>query len=58
MLCMRDKAKWVGRMSGDAEAFPECEVINSCHPITPLSRCAAQAIVDPELVGLPGNENA
>ena len=27
IVCMRGKAKWVGRMSADAGAFPECEVI-------------------------------
>ena len=28
MVCMRDKAREVGRMSGDAVALLECEVIH------------------------------
>ena len=28
MVCMRDKAKGVGRKSGDTVAFPKCEVIH------------------------------
>ena len=28
MSCMRDKAKGVGYMSGDAGAFPKCKVIH------------------------------
>ena len=28
MACMRDKARRAGRMSGDAGALPECEVIH------------------------------
>ena len=28
LIFMRDKVKGVGRMSGDAGAFPECEVIH------------------------------
>ena len=38
MVCMWDRAKGVGRMSGDAGALPECDVI---HQITPPSSCAA-----------------
>ena len=41
----------VGRMSGDAGAFPECVGL---HPIVPPSRCAILGRVEPELVGLPG----
>ena len=28
MVCMRDKVKGVGGMSGDARALPKCEVIH------------------------------
>ena len=28
MVCMPDKAKGLGRMSGDVGAHPECEVIH------------------------------
>ena len=27
LICMREKAKGVDRMSGDAGVFPECELI-------------------------------
>ena len=55
MVCMWDKAKGVGRMSGDAGAFPDCEVIHGSHPITPPSRCTALGRIEPELVGLSMN---
>ena len=44
----------VGRMSGDAGAFPECVGIHRLHPIVPPSRCAVLGRVEPALVGLPG----
>ena len=49
---MRDKAKGGGRMSGDAGALPECEVIHRWHPITQPSKCAAMSRVEQVLVGL------
>ena len=45
---MQDKARGDGRMQGGAVAFPECEVINWCHPITQPSRCTAPSRVEPE----------
>ena len=44
----------VGRMSGDAGAFPVCVGIHCLHPIVPPSRCADLGRVEQELVGLPG----
>ena len=44
----------VGRMSGDAGAFPECVGNTLITPIVPPSRCAVLGMVEPELVGLPG----
>ena len=40
----------IGRMSGDAGAFPECEVNTLMSPV----HTATQVRVEPELVGLPG----
>ena len=47
---MRDKPKGV-HMSGDAGAFPKCEMKT---PISPPSRCAILGRAEPELVGLLG----
>ena len=47
----RTKPGGIGRMSGDARALPECKVKTL---ITPPSRYTALAMVEPELVGLPG----
>ena len=44
----------VGRMSGDAGAFPECVGHTLITPDVPPSRCAVLGRVEPELVGLPG----
>ena len=41
-------------MSGDAGAFPECEVNTLITCVAPPSRCTALGRVVPELVGLPG----
>ena len=53
VICIRYKAKGIGRMSGDAGALPECEVIHRCHPITPPSWCNAHSVDESELIGLP-----
>ena len=42
------RSQVVGRMSGDAGAFPELNTI------APPSRCTVLGRVEPELVGLPG----
>ena len=54
MVCMRNIAKGVGRMSEDAGVLPECEVIHCRHPNSPPSRFAALGMVEPELFGLTG----
>ena len=44
----------IGRMSGDAGALPEGEVIHRSIPISPPSRCAALGRFESALFGLPG----
>ena len=48
---MRDKPKGVGRMSGDAGVYLECEVIT---PITSLTKCAPLGKDKLELICLLG----
>ena len=48
------KSQGVGRASGDAEAFPECEVNTLITLIAPPSRRSALGRVELELVGLHG----
>ena len=45
------QSQWVGSMSVDVGAHPECELKTL---ITPSFRCAALCRIEPELVGLPG----
>ena len=46
MVCMRDKAKRVGRISGDAGVFPEYEVKSfSTQPVGCTPRCSTNAVV-------------
>ena len=44
----------VGRMSGDAGAFPDCVGNTLITPDRIVSRCAVLGKVEPELVGLSG----